>query len=73
VRLRDGKPLGMGSAFDAFTTKSHTANATGTPLKNRQTLKRAMEAYGFRNYRREWWHYDFPGAAGPPRDIPLGC
>jgi D-alanyl-D-alanine dipeptidase len=73
VRLSDGKPLGMGSAFDAFTTKSHTANATGTALKNRQTLKRAMEAYGFRNYRREWWHYDFPGAAGPPRDIPLGC
>jgi D-alanyl-D-alanine dipeptidase len=32
-----------------------------------------MEAFGFRNYRREWWHYDFPGAAGPARDIPLGC
>jgi D-alanyl-D-alanine dipeptidase len=73
VRTRDGKPLGMGTAYDSFTTKSHTANASGAALKNRLALKRAMEAEGFRNYRREWWHYDFPRAAGPPRDIPLGC
>jgi D-alanyl-D-alanine dipeptidase len=73
VRMSDGEPLGMGTRFDAFTTKSHTANASGTALKNRLKLKRAMEAVGFRNYRREWWHYDFPRAAGPPRDIPLGC
>ena len=73
VHNSDGKPLGMGTRFDAFTTKSHTANATGTARKNRLILKRAMEAEGFRNYRREWWHYDFPRAAGPPRDIPLGC
>jgi D-alanyl-D-alanine dipeptidase len=73
LRARDGKSLPMGTRFDAFTTSSHTANASGTALRNRLTLKRAMEAEGFRNYRREWWHYDFPGAAGPPRDIPLGC
>lgn len=73
VRRSDGRPLGMGTSYDAFTTRSHTANASGQALKNRLTLKRAMEAHGFRNYRREWWHYDFPDAAGPPRDIPLGC
>jgi D-alanyl-D-alanine dipeptidase len=73
VRASDGKPLGMGTRFDSFTTKSHTANASGKALKNRLKLKRAMEAEGFRNYRREWWHYDFPGAAGPALDIPLGC
>jgi D-alanyl-D-alanine dipeptidase len=73
VRLDDGKPLGMGTAFDAFTTRSHTANASGRALRNRLTLKRAMEAAGFRNYRREWWHYDFPTTTAPPRDIPLGC
>jgi D-alanyl-D-alanine dipeptidase len=73
VRATDGKPLGMGTPFDAFTTRSHTANASGRALRNRLTLKRAMEAGGFRNYRREWWHYDFPSAGGPPRDIPLGC
>ena len=73
ARTADGKPLGMGTRYDAFTTRSHTANARGDALKNRLALKRAMEAEGFRNYRREWWHYDFPSAAGPPRDIPLGC
>ena len=69
----DGKPLGMGTRYDAFTTRSHTANASGRVLRNRLTLKRAMEAEGFRNYRREWWHYDFPAAGGRARDIPLGC
>jgi D-alanyl-D-alanine dipeptidase len=73
VDASSGKPLAMGTPFDAFTTRSHTANASGKSLRNRLTLKRAMEAEGFRNYRREWWHYDFAGAAGPPRDIPLGC
>jgi D-alanyl-D-alanine dipeptidase len=73
VRLSDGHVLRMGTDFDAFTTKSHTANGSGRALAHRLTLKRAMEAFGFRNYRREWWHYDFPRAAGPPRDIPLGC
>jgi D-alanyl-D-alanine dipeptidase len=73
VHNSDGKPLPMGTRFDAFTAKSHTANAAGTARKNRLILKRAMEAEGFRNYRREWWHYDFARAAGPPRDIPLGC
>lgn len=73
VRSRDGRPLPMGTSYDAFTTRSHTANASGAALRNRLRLKRAMEAYGFRNYRREWWHYDFPRDSGPPRDIPLGC
>ena len=73
IRLSDNRRLGMGTDYDAFTTRSHTANAKGTVLRNRLTLKRAMESFGFRNYRREWWHYDFPGAAGPARDIPLGC
>jgi zinc D-Ala-D-Ala dipeptidase len=73
IRLNDGKPLGMGVPFDTFSTRSHTANASGTALKNRLTLKRAMESFGFRNYHNEWWHYDFPKATGPPRDIPLGC
>jgi D-alanyl-D-alanine dipeptidase len=73
VRQSDGRPLGMGTPFDTFSTRAHTANARGTALRNRLRLKRTMEAFGFRNYRREWWHYDFPRAAGPPLDIPLGC
>jgi zinc D-Ala-D-Ala dipeptidase len=73
VRLSDGEPRDMGTPYDTFSTKAHTANATGAALKNRLTLKRAMESFGFRNYRNEWWHYDFPKATGPARDIPLGC
>jgi D-alanyl-D-alanine dipeptidase len=73
IRLSDAKPLDMGTPFDAFTPRSHTANANGDALKNRLKLKRAMEAFGFRNYRNEWWHYDFPQAAGPPLDLTLGC
>lgn len=73
VRASDDRPLTMGTGYDAFTIRSHTANATGRARRNRLTLKRAMETAGFRNYRREWWHYDFPRDSGPPRDIPLGC
>ena len=71
---RDGRALGMGTAYDAFTTRSHTLNARGTVLRNRLTLKRAMERAGFRNYRREWWHYDHPPSlSAPPLDLTLGC
>ncbi len=73
VNLETGRPLDMGTRYDAFTTRSHTANARGRALRNRLRLKRAMEAFGFRNYRREWWHYDFPKETGPARDLTLGC
>lgn len=71
--LESGRAVSMGTAFDAFTTRSHTANASGAALRNRLTLKRAMEAEGFRNYRREWWHYDHARLRGPRLDLTLGC
>jgi D-alanyl-D-alanine dipeptidase len=71
--LRTGRAVTMGTAFDAFTTRSHTANAGGAALRNRLTLKRAMKAEGFRNYRREWWHYDHVRLRGPRPDLTLGC
>ena len=73
VDLDTGRPLDMGTRYDAFTARSHTTNARGRVLRNRLKLKRAMEAFGFRNYRREWWHYDFPKDSGPPHDVTLGC
>ena len=30
-------------------------------------LRAAMSAHGFRNYFREWWHYEFTGARGAVR------
>ena len=74
VRLETGRRLSMGTDYDAFTSKSATTAVGGKPLRNRLRLKRALEAEGFRNYRREWWHYDFPAELGAPRlDIALGC
>ena len=74
VRLSSGRRLSMGTEYDAFSSRSATTAVGGKVLRNRLRLKRALEAEGFRNYRREWWHYDFPSELGAPRlDIALGC
>ena len=70
---REGHPeLDMGTRFDAFTPRSATLDATGTVLRNRLILKRAMEGHGFRNYAREWWHYDSRRPGPRPLDVPIG-
>jgi D-alanyl-D-alanine dipeptidase len=71
--VRGGEELEMGTGFDSFSTRSHTLNASGRALRNRLRLRRAMELEGFRNYRREWWHYDFAGLRPPPLDVGIGC
>jgi D-alanyl-D-alanine dipeptidase len=74
VRLETGRTLDMGTGYDTFSSRSATTAVGGKPLRNRRRLKRALEAEGFRNYRREWWHYDLPAELGAPRlDIALGC
>ena len=37
----------------------------------RETLRAAMSAHGFRNYFREWWHYEFTGAPLHAYDFPI--
>ena len=56
--------MDMGTPFDTFSESAHTVNAQGPVLANRRILVRAMEAEGFRNYEKEWWHFslDVPGA-----------
>jgi zinc D-Ala-D-Ala dipeptidase len=51
--------LDMGTAFDFFDDRSHTANPTISAVAkaNRALLKDLMEAQGFENYKLEWWHY----------------
>lgn len=74
VRLRDGRPLGMGTRYDAFTPRSRTRAIRGRALRNRMRLVRALEAVGFRNYPGEWWHFDWPaGRSAPLRDVGIGC
>lgn len=72
VRLRDGRELPMGTPYDTFSEDAHTANATGQVMENRTTLVRAMEAEGFRNYEKEWWHFSMRGSYRA-MDIPLSC
>jgi zinc D-Ala-D-Ala dipeptidase len=51
--------LAMGTSFDCFDVKANTA-ATGlseTERANRAVLVEAMQAQGFKNYAKEWWHF----------------
>jgi D-alanyl-D-alanine dipeptidase len=58
----DGQELDMGTPFDTFSSAAHTANATGEVATNRRLLVLLMQAEGFTNYEKEWWHftYDVP-------------
>ena len=72
VRLATGEPLEMGTAYDDFSERSHTANATGEVRVNRNRLVAAMAAEGWVNYDKEWWHFRF-GGDYPELDEPLSC
>jgi D-alanyl-D-alanine dipeptidase len=71
VRARDGKRLRMGG-FD-LDTGAHTYNASGRILRNRLTLKHAMERFGFSGYWREWWHFEHHVRPDRYLDLTLGC
>ena len=72
VRRSDSKRLRMGP-YDDLGPSSNTYNARGRILRNRLTLVRAMERFGFTNYSREWWHFDHRDRGTRYLDIPLGC
>ncbi|MGH7482082.1 MAG: M15 family metallopeptidase [Longimicrobiales bacterium] len=72
VPLGSGRPLDMGTEYDHFGAEAHTANASGSVLTNRRILLDAMEAEGWRNYEKEWWHFTYPGEE-PFIDVPIGC
>ena len=57
-RFRDNS-FDMGTGFDCFHPLSWTANERLDPQQraNRLLLKTLMERHGFRNYKKEWWHY----------------
>lgn len=57
--------IDMGTGFDCLDVKSHTRSAALTPEQRhwREVLKSTMARRGFRNYFREWWHYEFIGGA----------
>jgi D-alanyl-D-alanine dipeptidase len=65
--------LDMGTGFDCLDPKSYTNSGAVTPEQRhwRNVLKAAMAAHGFRNYFREWWHYEFSGAPRHTYDFPI--
>ena len=67
----DGRELEMGTAFDAFTPRSHHGNQEISPeaQKNRLLLMGIMTTAGWDFYRNEWWHYQLFGS----RDYTLYC
>lgn len=48
----------MGTPYDYFGPKAFTNNAAGEVRRNRTYFKTVLRKYGFRNYMREWWHFD---------------
>ncbi len=67
VRASSGQELDMGSIFDYFHERSHTAarGLSSAQRANRQLLKGLMEKHGFKNYDKEWWHYSLVQEAFP--------
>lgn len=59
VNKYTGKEVDMGSGFDFFGDISHhgTDLITEEQEKNRNILRDAMVAAGFKIYPEEWWHY----------------
>jgi D-alanyl-D-alanine dipeptidase len=57
------RDLDMGTAYDCLSTASATAfrGVSAEAQRNRQALRRAMAARGFRNYSKEWWHFTLNG------------
>jgi zinc D-Ala-D-Ala dipeptidase len=68
---RADNSLDFGTGYDCFSALSHTANPeiTGEARRNRDLLVARMKAAGFRNYAKEWWHFDLPGAGTEARDF----
>ncbi len=70
-----GRPLLMPTDFDSFDPRARQGATRGIPreaLENRERLRAAMRAEGFITIRKEWWHYDLPGARSHPiLDVPL--
>ena len=72
IDLETGRELDMGTPYDTFTEDAHTMNAAGEILERRMLLKEALEAVGFRNYEKEWWHYSYPVEEAVAFDVVIG-
>lgn len=53
--------LDMGTSYDCLDVNSHTASSiiTAEQRGRRKLLVDVMKKYGFKNYFREWWHFEY--------------
>jgi CubicO group peptidase (beta-lactamase class C family)/D-alanyl-D-alanine dipeptidase len=58
---RTSRPIEMVSGYDEFSARAYPDYPGGTSRQryDRELLRRAMEAEGFRVYEAEWWHFDY--------------
>jgi len=65
---KNGKPLDMGTEFDAFKTKAQHGNhqVSAEAQKNRLILLGLMTQAGWDFYRNEWWHYQLHNSKNYP-------
>ncbi len=65
--------LDMGTGFDCFDVNSYTRSVaiSHDQRRTREKLRSAMSVNGFRNYFREWWHYEFAGLPLRIYDFPI--
>ena len=63
-----GDELEMGTAFDAFTPRSHHGDTlvSREAQRNRHLLLGIMSAAGWDFYKNEWWHYQLFNARRYP-------
>lgn len=67
IETATGRPLDMGTGFDAFCKESYHAS-TAVPAEaqaNRFLLLGLMTAAGWTHIESEWWHYQLPGTGWP--------
>lgn len=72
VAVASGEPLDMGTPWDSFSEASHTENASGAVLENRRRLVEVMHRHGWKNFKKEWWHFNYSMKSSPLRDRPYG-
>jgi D-alanyl-D-alanine dipeptidase len=68
------KALDFGTPYDFFGEASWTASRVVSPeaRRNRAQLVELIEAEGFRNYRKEWWHFEFETEVDHlPHNLPI--
>lgn len=65
--------IDMGTGFDCFDARSHTANGAIAPEQKRwrARLVAAMRKRGLHNYFREWWHFSFGSPGAPAYDFAI--